>query len=365
MKILAFIFSFAFLSIYSLRNLPKAETKNNPTAATQKIVLKLENGSHWKDISEGLPEKISTNCFIMDGNRLIIGTNKGVFTKNDQSNWRQDGLMSVKIDRFVKFGNSWAGLTYNEGAYQNMGSLLGWVSIFQGLKDKKIMTIFESKNGHQYVGSEMGIFVSEDKGNNWNHVFPDRFVYNILESKNVMLAISDKGIIRSIDQGKTWIEVLESNNLHNLTASNDVIFCSSNAGLYTSMDNGLTWKSANLNLGSVFEVERMEDILIIRCSGVQEGTFGPHTEFSSHIYYSLNNGKTWQNMDPNISIKKNLRQVIKHGNYFYCTHKDGISKTSDFGKSWELVLPNASEDKVYQLNIHCNDLYCIQVQGGC
>jgi hypothetical protein len=56
--------------------------------------------------------------------------------------------------------------------------------------------------------------------------------------------------------------------------------------------------------------------------------------------------------------------ITQVGENFFCTHPDGIFRSSDKGKTWKLLLPSI-DDKGFGLFVSGNVIYAIRSKGGC
>jgi hypothetical protein len=59
-----------------------------------------------------------------------------------------------------------------------------------------------------------------------------------------------------------------------------------------------------------------------------------------------------------------MTSIIQVGEKLFCTHPDGIFRSSDKGKTWKLLLPSI-KDKGFNLFVSGNVIYAIPSKGGC
>ena len=71
--------------------------------------------------------------------------------------------------------------------------------------------------------------------------------------------------------------------------------------------------------------------------------------------------RTWNDRPRVQAFQTSITQV---GENFFCTHPDGIFRSSDKGKTWKLLLPSI-KGKVFNLFISGNVIYAIPSKGGC
>jgi photosystem II stability/assembly factor-like uncharacterized protein len=79
---------------------------------------------------------------------------------------------------------------------------------------------------------------------------------------------------------------------------------------------------------------------------------------------SYDGGKTWQAIDAGLPPSMKISSIIQMGDYFFCGHPNGIYRSRDKGKTWQLILPSI-ENKVFNLSVSGNVIYAIPSAGGC
>jgi photosystem II stability/assembly factor-like uncharacterized protein len=79
---------------------------------------------------------------------------------------------------------------------------------------------------------------------------------------------------------------------------------------------------------------------------------------------SYDGGKTWQAIDAGLPPSLSIASIVQVGESFFCGHPSGIYKSSDQGKTWQLMLPSMG-NKVFNLSVSGNVIYAIPRNGGC
>ena len=72
----------------------------------------------------------------------------------------------------------------------------------------------------------------------------------------------------------------------------------------------------------------------------------------------------WRTWNDRPFVPRFMTSIIQVGENFFCTHPDGIFRSSDKGKTWKLLLP-AVEGKVFNVIVSGNVIYAIPSKGGC
>jgi hypothetical protein len=65
-----------------------------------------------------------------------------------------------------------------------------------------------------------------------------------------------------------------------------------------------------------------------------------------------------------VELQRFQTSITQVGEAFFSTHRDGIFKSSDKGKTWKLSLPSVT-DKGFNLFVSGSVIYAIRSKGGC
>ena len=155
--------------------------------------------------------------------------------------------------------------------------------------------------------------------------------------------------------GKTWKQV-HTGGRHNRVESNGVLLATSNKGIIRSTDNGETWSSVISEGGVGIDVERID-------GGFAAITYSSVSN-TRRVRTSYDGGKTWQPIDAGLPADLSIASIIQVGENFFCGHPKGIYKSTDKGKTWQLIFPSI-KGKVFNLSVSGNVIYAIPRNGGC
>jgi photosystem II stability/assembly factor-like uncharacterized protein len=75
-------------------------------------------------------------------------------------------------------------------------------------------------------------------------------------------------------------------------------------------------------------------------------------------------GSKWQAIDHGFRESESISSIKLLREYFICGHPDGIFRSSDMGKTWNIVKPSVDK-KVFNIYISGNLLYAIQRDLEC
>jgi photosystem II stability/assembly factor-like uncharacterized protein len=299
-------------------------TQQQPKKATSSITDVLfqstDGGQTWQDISESLPsDKIE--YFGVQQGEVVLGNKEGLFrSQMTLSNlvWTQDFSF---LDPITDFYPNQAGLyvhSAQNGFFKNIATGI-WKPMLSSLRDKQIRTIFEAKDGTVFAGTDNGIFKSIDQGKTWNHVHKDGWVIKMVESYGVLICTNERGILRSTDGGEHW----------------DLMISEGGVGIAAEVIEG----------------------------GFAAITYNT-TSKTRRIRISTDAGKTWQAIDKNLPPHANIASIKKVGSNFFCGHPEGIFRSTDGGKTWELLLPSIGK-KVFNLSVLGDVIYALPRNEGC
>ncbi|MBK9270938.1 MAG: hypothetical protein IPM48_05030 [Saprospiraceae bacterium] len=300
-------------------------------------------GDHWQDISNGLPTDIQINCIHAKDHTLIVAHQDEIYktsTALSSPAWKKELGLKMPVFNLVSGKNGLYAVCYNHGIYQSIPGTGIWTKKFPRLETQTIYTILESKSGHLFVTGDKGIFKSSDQGNSWSLVYNKGLILDIFEANGAIIAGGRNGVIRSKNGGEDWEELLNENTLIKHTSK---------------IENGLV-----AILGA-------KDVSSLNPEGI-----------TSRIRLSMDGGRSWSRMDKSLktnckplifekdlSQSKDLYEMVQAGQYLFCSFDLGIFRSSDLGKSWQLVLP-ADEGYIFQLAVSENRIFAARIKfNGC
>jgi hypothetical protein len=324
---LAFLVPFQFLTCKQASESPQAshlpgnqqKQKTDKAKAVNIAFKSADGGTTWQDISEMLPEGMKKengagrNGFFADYNRLYFtagnGTN-GSTANATAPSWIREIFpgeqSSVAPGKAGKFAYHYWGVNLKK---TNGTSV--WSPIFENFQEPRIRTVFETAGGAIFIGTDRGLFKTDNSGKTWKHVYAGGLAGNLAESNGVLLGTSMRRVIRSTDIGETWAVVTSEGSLafdvKPIKGGFAAITASSELGtrkLRSSYDAGKTWRPIDA---------------------------GPQGQVLTDSIW-----RTWNDRP---RLKAFQTSIIQVGENYFCTHPEGIFGSSDKGKTWKLLLP--------------------------
>jgi photosystem II stability/assembly factor-like uncharacterized protein len=315
----------------------KSSTAVKP-GATNIILQSTDGGQTWQDISQGLPENEEPEDFFAGESDLYL-RGKDVMYRS-KSNLKTPVWEKEDIDprnASIAFNRSGV-MAYNyEGQiYRKVSAAGTWLPIYADFKKHSMRTIFETSGGTVFSGYDHGLYKSVDKGKSWKQVQDEGWVMNIVESQGVLIATGQNGIMRSTDNGEHWQWVIREGGV----------------GIaIESIEGGFAAISCNTKT------------------------------ISRRIHISLDKGKNWTAIDEGLRPTLFISSIKQVGKYLICGHPDGIFRSPDMGKTWDIVHPGADKQlnfsttskrdsfsepgKVFTIHVSGNIVYAVAGGAGC
>ena len=286
-------------------------------SATNIVFQSVDGGQTWQDVSAGLPEGLEVGSVFAGGGEVFLGSESGLYRS---TNPLAAGAWEVSLDNkitdiFPGRAGPYA-CSYGSGFFQEMSGTGIWVPMHNTLKDKTIHTVLEAQDSTVFVCCDSGIFKSADSGKTWKQVFAEGMVMSLVAADGVLVGGGFRGVLRSTDGGEHW----------------DWVLTEDGAALRTGLIDG----------------------------GVAVITYDGWTQ---QLRTSADNGKTWQRIDgerlPPVRFLCDIKQA---GEYLFCSQDAGIFRSSDQGKTWELVFPSRGS-KVFNLAVSGQLIFAVMLIG--
>lgn len=322
--IIPFFFAFSqvlnFPSAANSHSKPQIQ-KSNEHVTNNLIFKSTDNGHSWQDISKGLPKNMETDGFFVNDNGLYMLSAVEMYHSKSNSVgsiWEKE-IFKKDLGTITVCKSGMYAFTYNGKISRKLAGSNTWSPIYENFPSKNLRSIFETVSGAILIGCDSGLFKSTNKGKTWQHVRKNGWVIKIVESKGVLIATCQDGIIRSSDDGENWNEVVN--------------------------EGGVGIDVANI------------------AHGFAAITYNTESK-TRRVRASMDGGKTWQPIDAGLPAHDLIANIIQVGDYFFCGHPKGIFRSSNKGKTWELMLPSIGE-RVFNLSSMGKVIYAFPRIGGC
>jgi photosystem II stability/assembly factor-like uncharacterized protein len=309
-----------------------------PGAANLMLQSK-DGGLTWQDISDGLPVNEQPEDFFTGGSDLYLRIKNEMYRSKGGLQtpvWEKE-TVSGPGDESINLNRSGVmAFNYSEGQVYQQTPVGTWSPLHPKFKTPWMPMIFKKSDGTLFYSSDGGVYRSTDKGRSWKTVLKGRGIALLVEENNVLVGTCQTGIIRSIDNGETWEPVISEG-------------------------------------GVGIAIERID-------GGFAAISYNTSTK-TRRIRISSDGGNTWQAIDEGLQALS-ISSIKQMGNYLIVGHPDGIFRSADMGKTWNLVHPTSGSvfkvvndktlntssgdnRKVFQIYVSGKVLYAVARNFGC
>jgi len=310
------------------------------------LIYKTTNGGiDWGPISIPASDFTPSKIFALDHNKIFLvgsGNFQGNFyysfikSTNGGNNWNgvsfdywltdvyfksvsEGWVCSDKIYKTTDGGNNWEPTDYSGSNFEFKNSqswaISGWNTIIYS--DDYWIT------ANQQIRSVFSGFI-------WNGAAKDT---------NIIFACgSNKTIVGSVDGGTTWNNYFESSDhvyLNAITFNDEDIWVVGNNGVVLhSTDYGNSWDEELINASGLRDVDFVTDSI-----GYIVGTIWG----LACIFVTQDGGQSWhlQETFPEYSSIDGI-EFSRENLGWMIAHRDGLLKSTDLGKTWNVVLNSVS-----------------------
>jgi photosystem II stability/assembly factor-like uncharacterized protein len=320
-----------------------------------------DDGENWTSVSYGLPWNNFTALGITSNGIIFAGNTQGniLYSTDGGADWSyspsSSGINAIAINDLDEI---FIGGAYAFQKSTNYG--ISWITIENGLQaypNKEVETILCTEEGVWAGLNKEGIFFLPNNRNTWepknNGLSSSIKIRSLLKigSTNI-IAGSNLGIYLSQNSGNQWAISNSGLNCLNFldieTTETTNIFGCFDGGIYVSLDEGETWQLK----GEYLPKNNWEKLAVDSENRIYTATYWG----DDNLVRSDDFGDTWVNLTDSTTNFQGIRDIVVSpisDDVFVCGHT-GIFRSTDFGNSWETIF----YDWANTINIHPNgDLY--------
>jgi photosystem II stability/assembly factor-like uncharacterized protein len=342
------------------------EIEQSPKTTQANILISSDKGKTWRGITDTLSgiANYSIRSFALKDSLIFAGTNNGVFVslnngeswteKNEGIFWKDIIVLHV-VDDIIFAGTSGGAVFYSTDNGES------WSLRNIGLKGILILTI-ESYGNKVFAGTDKGIFVSDDYGATWNSIssgLSGGLVFDIYEETGKLYAgLYAQGIYVSNDFGKNWSvfsNKYQNSSIYRIAINDSNIYTGlyMPGGLLYSNDLGQNWSKAKDTNG--LKNQRINCFEFVN-NRLYAGT-------GKGIYYTDNNGKSWESLNNDLEIYRITSMIISGNNILAGTDKNGIFISTDVGETWTSNSISFTEIIISDFLINDNEIFAATVNS--
>ena len=238
---------------------------------------------------------------------------------------------------------------------------LVWQDISRGNINVRTVLVDSDNSNIIYIGSEQGIFKSEDGGGSWRSIFSARgtnrgvsFLLFASDDKNSLYATTGNGLYFSQNRGISWNRIFKGKNSFEnectaLAILSSAIYVGTKVGLFVGQDKGRSWHKESGILGNSqilnisYNLSEPGYIYIASLNGVfKTSDAGKNWEriFVAHPVENGDNGDEMsedQDEPAQFSDIKYISIDPNNLNCLYVATSKGVYRSQNKGKSWDLL----------------------------
>lgn len=213
------------------------------------------------------------------------------------------------------------------------------------------------------AGGSEGVAYSFDGGQSWRQAeLEDGLAAimalaaspNFASDRTALAATLENGLLRTNDGGRTWVNAsfgLESLEVSALSwASASTLLAATSDGIYRSRDAGRAWRRIYID-------ESDAGMAVAALTTLPNGTILAALE-SGGLLLSHDNGKHWQTSHPGLAVSALALSVTSTGALLLGT-VSGLWRSDDAGASWQMV----HEQAVQICAQHAAQIYAGHIEG--
>ncbi|MFH1195472.1 MAG: hypothetical protein V1720_07145 [bacterium] len=292
------------------------------------------------------------------GNSVYVGTElKGIFKSSDAGQtWVQSGLDGYTINSiFIDSANRIFASRADGGLFRSTDIGQNWAELTYDFGNSIIYDMIGNPTGRFFVGTENGVFATDNGGDDWDFYSDDlpgdAKVYSLAVALDSMVYTgTNTGVYRSDNNGNNWNvfnNLLSTTTVTSLVVdSNKYVFAGTlTNGIFFSSDSGKSWTARNSGIGNYYITSIVIDSLNHLYISVFDNANGG-------IYKSTNLGISWTKVGASLLTRYPLALDVSKNNVIAGTDDIGVILSLDLGASW-------AESNNGILNSHINSLLFI------
>ena len=306
----------------------KLSFKNPKKSATNIVFKSTDGGQNWDDLSIGLPAEISVTDIFINNDQIYLASDLGIFHGSANfmpQDWENNILTGERVFGFFPAKNGFYAHSHHKGFIQEVPGTGYWATKFGNMKDKIIHSVLETPEGTLFLSCDSGIFKSSDEGQSWKHVLAYGLIRNTVAVDDVLIASGLKGMFRSADGGEHWDLI-----------RNDCV--------------------------EAYKTVVVKGGIVAIAEGASQSTGYSLYEKNNRLIFSSDKGKTWERLDMSL-LSGDIYDVVQAGDYLFCSHKFGISRSADQGKTWEIVRAPQNDRNMILLTAYGDAVYAVMFSG--
>lgn len=144
------------------------------SALADLVYQSADGGETWQNVSAGLPADMQVQVFFATGSEIFLGYEEGLYHRNTSASpaWQHELLLHGRITDVYPGRSGLFACSYGLGLFQNIFGTGIWKNMNNSLEDKSVRTVLETPDGTIFVGTDIGIYKSDDGSQTWKASMP-------------------------------------------------------------------------------------------------------------------------------------------------------------------------------------------------
>jgi len=329
-------------SVYAITNTPNGTIYAGTLYGG--VFQSTDNGLTWQSTGFG---GAAYSLLALSDSILFAGSHSSSLYRSTDGGetWeiKNNGLPSSSVRKMVRSSDGNIFAATGEGIFRsgNQGEL--WVAVNTSLTDLNVNTLAITGNNILYAGTQSGgLFISSSAGELWvqeTNVIPVAAVGAITvdDNDNIYVGMgSNDGLFLSNDGGASWNNIGMTNRI--ITAlditSDGVLYVGTwQSGVYFTADEGGTWISADLGYTPLnvetIHVNPSTDDTFVGCIWYNGGG----------IYFLGSDGTEWEPRNQGLLGTRIWKMAVSPASntIFAGDYYNGLYRSRDMGLTWESV----------------------------
>ncbi len=300
-------------------------------------------GNSWKDISNGLDNRLSEHSGIhslqMRQGTLFVKTDLGLY-RLEANTWKH---LRLPVDEAVHVGSL--------AIYEDEMYVMASVNIldFYGAPKDIWERLWKGEMRSWWI------FRSTDSGDSWTDVTPMnawnltgfRPDMTLITTGNTLLAIgNDDGmVVRSVDCGDTWTS-MESSGISPMqfcvrcavALDGNTFYTGGSSGIHRSTDGGKTWHRFHTGLES-----RVDNLVSFVAGPASKGAAALYANVGKHFVKSNDDGTSWEAVSLEVNPRGSLPQK-QQPEIVQIAKANGVLYAKGIQRSYETTILQLSPD---------------------
>jgi photosystem II stability/assembly factor-like uncharacterized protein len=305
-----------------------------------------DNGEHWTRLKIGMPV-VNVNVLVARGADIYAATwGNGIYRSTDNGeHWISDGtvLRDQAIECIALYGPDIVAATVSKGIFRSTNRGVSWRQMNVGLTSNDVISRLSACGDYLFGSSRSGrLFRYSDSTGTWSRIdsiwLVGRITPLLAATDSVILIGWEKGVVRSTDYGESWRPINNgltgSGGSHPFAVGGRFFNTTIYDGKFYKLDTtDTTWGEigTGMNNGRVSTMTAIGSVLF---AGTGDG-----------IYRSTDHGRHWELVNQGM-VASHVTALAAHGATVVAgTHGGGIHRSTDNGATWSSVgtgLPHLS-----------------------